>query len=283
MKSEFIYSIKVTTYLIKKELFTVKSAITLLLLAIFMFTLVEPIRNFVISIGIKTTPMISIFVFSDFTCQMLILIAFIFIISNAPFIDRFFPYVVSRTGARSFYIGTVLYLMLTAFFYVIFIVLLANLYLIGEETLVFSWGKIWGTIARTDAGELYGIQIGISDQIIGNYDAVRALVLSIFLEWLGLVWLSICACSFNATFKNKSGIIIASLFVFLDTMIYNSWSYYAYLLSPVSLINIESYTGMYNAYGITPIYAAAFFTVTLILFAIIFVKGSRLEKYNNRN
>lgn len=263
--------IKVALFLFKQELLTPKTGMILTVMIIYLYSNMEPIKMFADAVNVKVTPMSSIFLFSDFTCQTTILLGLLFLISNAPFRGGIFRYMVSRTGYKNWTIGTVLYLLLLTFLYVVFIVLMSNLSLWKTLDLHLEWGKIWGTLARTDAADSYGITFGINDYIIGKYNAGKAFLVSFILEWVCMFWLALCTYLLNAMFKKGVGIVASSLFIFLDTMIYNSWTPWAYRISPVTLANIASYTKSNLYYGITFLYAAGFFSISIVGFIFLVI------------
>ncbi|MCM1046295.1 MAG: hypothetical protein NC417_12370, partial [Candidatus Gastranaerophilales bacterium] len=81
------------------------------------------------------------------------------------------------------------------------------------------------------------------------------------LEWACVAWMGLVVYLFNT--------IVASLFVFLDVMIYNSWTPKAYLFSPVTLAQLKMMSGNNLSYGVSLGYAAVFFAVTITLFIVI--------------
>ena len=81
---------------------------------------------------------------------------------------------------------------------------------------------------------------------------------------------------------------MASFFVFLDVMIYNSWTPKAYLFSPVTLAQLKVMSGNNLSYGVSLKYAVVFFAVTITFFIVICLgqgtksKEMGTEKMNDR-
>ncbi len=139
-----------------------------------------------------------------------------------------------------------------------------------------EWGIIWGTLARTNAGMQFDVPFYVYDYIIGAFSPARATGISFLLEWACVTWLGFIVYVFNFITQKPVGIVIASLFVFLDVMIHNSWTPKAFLFSPLTLAQLKALSGNNISYGLTVEYAASFFAVTIILFILIcLLLGSR--------
>lgn len=261
--------IRAALFLLRQELFSYKSLAVMLVMAVYLYSNMEPIRNFSRAVGVKVTPMSSIFLFSDFTCQTTILLGLLCLISNAPFEGKIYRYAVSRAGYRNWTLGVLGYLLCTTFLYVVMVVLFSNLPLLSVMDFHMEWGKIWATLARTNAGMQFELNFNIEDYVIGNYEGNSAFWISFLLEWLCMFWLALCTYFFNMTIRKGAGIAVSGLFIFLDTMIYNAWTPWAYRFSPVTLTNLVSFTKSRIYYGISFQYAAVFFTVTIAVFVFL--------------
>lgn len=268
--------LKAALFLIRQELFTYKSLAVLIVIAVYLYTNAEPIKYFARAVEVPVTPMNAVFMFSDYTCQTTILLGLLFLISNAPFEGKVYRYAVSRAGYRSWTAGVVIYLLFITFVYMLVIEIFSNLPLVSEMDFRLEWGKIWATLARTNASQQFEINYNIENFIIGNYDGRSAFWLSFLLEWVCFFWLSLCTCFFNMLVKKGAGITASALFIFLDTMIYNAWTPWAYRFSPVTLANLASFTNSRLYYGISFQYAAVFYAITIVAFIIlIMIKMSK--------
>jgi hypothetical protein len=132
-----------------------------------------------------------------------------------------------------------------------------------------DWGIIWGTLARTNAGNQYGVPFTVFAYIVGVFSPVEATAISFLLEWACVAWMGLVVYLFNYITKKMTGILVASFFVFLDVMIYNSWTPKAYLFSPVTLAQLKVMSGNNLSYGVSLGYAVVFFAVTITLFIVI--------------
>jgi hypothetical protein len=109
----------------------------------------------------------------------------------------------------------------------------------------------------------------VSAYIVGVFSPVEATAISFLLEWACVAWMGLVVYLFNYITKKMTGILVASFFVFLDVMIYNSWTPKAYLFSPVTLAQLKVMSGNNLSYGVSLGYAVVFFAVTITLFIVI--------------
>lgn len=254
----------------KRQLFTKKTIFIYVIMGLFVYSNMEPVSLFCEAVSINATPMGFVFLTNDFIFQTTFLIGLLFLISDAPFRSSFYQYSVYRSGDKEWEIGTIASIAGLTLVYTLFLVLMSMAGLRGNINFSLSWGKIWGTFARTDAALQYDLSFQVNDYLIGKYTPQFALLGTIILEWISFFWISLCVYCFNRI-KKGAGILVAAIFIFLDTMIYNSWTPWAYRLSPITLAGLANYTKSRIYYGITLEYAARFYGITILLFCIIIV------------
>ena len=139
-----------------------------------------------------------------------------------------------------------------------------------------GWGKILGTLARTNAGSQYGLVFTVQDLLIGAYSPERAMLLSVLLEWACFVWLGLLIYLLNRHIRKMSGIFAAAVFVLLDLTIANELTPSAYHLSPITLAQLSAFSGMNARHGITLAYAVKFFAFGIaILIAVNLILSRR--------
>ena len=261
-------SIRVFCYQLKRELLTVRTKLLFLMVGIFIYSNIEPIVNFSKAVNIKVTPWAFSHLVNDFTCQPVFMIGLIFLLSNAPFRSDTYRYIVARSGKVEWEIGNLLYIFTMTFLYTSFMFLVSVISLGTRISISSNWGKIWGTLAKTDAGMQFSVKFIINDFIIGTYKPLLATLYSFILEWMCFLWLGYLIYLFNLFAKRAVGVIVAGVFILLDIMIYNSWVESAYLISPVTLAQLSTFTKGNLKYGLTLEYAFVFFLTGIMLFII---------------
>jgi hypothetical protein len=261
-------TLQVTLFQLRREILSKRTIVLFLIIGIFIYSNMEPVEFFCAAVGINATPLGFVHMINDFIFQTVFLLGIIFLLSSAPFRGDFYPYIVYRSGDKEWEIGNILYIIIITFLYTVFLVIMSIIGLKGRIDFVCEWGKIWGTLARTNAGSQFGVQFAVSDYIIGKYEALYAMIVSFLLEWTCFIWIGMCIYFFNSLTKKSIGVFLAGIFVFLDTMIYNSWTPWAYRFSPVTLSHLSAFTKGYVYYGITLQYAWRFFGITIIGFIV---------------
>ena len=221
------------------------------------------------AVGEKVSPWAFPHLMNDYICQMVFMVSAVFLFSTAPFEGKAHYYIVQRSGSFSWQLGNVMYIFASSFLFVGFIWGISVISLLSQTKYNDEWGIIWGTLARTNIGNQYGVPFTVFDYIVGVFSPIKATAISFLLEWACVAWMGLVVYLFNYITKKITGILVASLFVFLDVMIYNSWTPKAYLFSPVTLAQIRVMSGDNLSYGISLGYAVVFFAVTITLFIVI--------------
>ncbi len=264
------------------ELFCWRNMLVFAVMAVFISSNLEPIAAMVNALGIKATPTGFVHLMNDHTCLTILTIGIIFLYSNAPFRRESFSYIVYRSGKKNWEIGNVVYMCISSLMYTSFLFVVSVLSLIREtEFSLDGWGKIWGTLARTTASTEFNVKVVVNDYILGKYEPMEALVATFVLIWLCFFFFGLLIYLFNHFFKKGLGVILAGIFVFLDTMIYNSWTPWAYRFSPLTLVQLTTYTNYHKHYGLTLSYAWIFFGVSILImiFGIVLLSMRREQSY----
>lgn len=270
---------RVFCFQLKQELVQVRVRILFMILAVFIYSYLEPVANLAQAVGEKVSPWAFPHLMNDYICQMVFMVSAVFLFSTAPFEGKAHYYIVQRSGSFSWQLGNVLYILASSFLFVGFIWAFSVISLLSRTRFIGDWGIIWGTLARTNAGNQYDVPFTVFAYIVGAFSPVEATAISFLLEWTCVSWMGLVVYLFNYITKKMTGILVASLFVFLDVMIYNSWTPKAYLFSPVTLAQLKVMSGNNLSYGVSLKYAVVFFAVTIMFFiAICLGQGTKKAK-----
>lgn len=234
-----------------------------IVIAIFLYSYLEPVVLFSKAMNIPTTPWVFPHLINDFICQLAFMSGAIFLFCTAPFKGENYSYLIYRAGRTSWQIGNIAYIVVISIIYVGFIESISILSLLPHISFVNEWGKIWGTLAQTDAIVQYGIPFMVYTYIVGVFSPIEATGISLFLETACIIWIGLVVYLFNSISQKPIGTLVGTFFVFLDVVISNSWSAKAFLLSPVTLTQLKSLSGNNLRYGVTLNYAVSFFVLTI--------------------
>ncbi len=252
------------------------------LIGIYIYSTVEPIADFSKAVNIAATPWVFPHLTNDFICQMVFMAGAVILFCDAPFTDESYLYIVSRSGRTAWAGGHVLYILILSLLYVIYIAMVSVVPLIGHLQWSTEWGKILGTLAKTDAASQYALTFTVNGYLTVAFEPVKAMVLSFVLEWACSAWLGLLLYFFNTVTHKMIGTFLSVAFVLLDVMISNEWTPAAYVFSPLTLAQLSSLSGMNQRYGITLAYAAGFFIISLCMLVILCICSGHFEKWYQR-
>lgn len=281
--------IRIFCYRIKKETLCIRSFLLCIMLYVYIYTILQPIKEFVENVKVSPTVWIFPYMVNDYLTQLIFVIGGVFLFSTAPFEDEMKKYIEARTGRFSWNSGNILYIILMSFLYVIFLFFSSILFLLPHIQWSMEWGKVWNTIAKNGSiTRGYNFNLSISEYLMGVYSPLKATVMTIFLEWACMAWLGLMIYFFNNKYNKKIGNLIAAMIVLLDVMIYNAGSPWAYHFSPVTLSKLTTFVTYNIYYGVTLKYAVQFYAITIPIWIILIIlsgkwKGRKMfygRKYN---
>lgn len=276
--------LRVFFYQIKQEMLQIRVLLLFMILAIFICSYLAPVADFSKAAGERITPWAFPHLINDYICQIVFAVCVVFLFCTAPFQGNAHYYIIQRSGSFYWQVGNILYIIIMSFLFVSFIWIISVVSLIPRLEFSGEWKAIWGTLARTNAGIQFRVPFSVYDYIIGVFSPARAAGISFLLEWACAVWLGLLIYLFNFLTQKPVGVAIASLFVFLDVMINNSWTPKAYLFSPVTLAQLKALSGNNLAYGLTLEYAAEFFigTILLFIFLCLLLGSGKYRRWKNK-
>ncbi len=149
--------LRVFCFQLKQELVQVRVLILFMILAVFIYSYLEPVANLAQAVGEKVSPWAFPHLMNDYICQMVFMVSAVFLFSTAPFEGNAHYYIVQRSGSLSWQLGNVLYILASSFLFVGFIWVLSVISLLSRTKFSGGWGIIWGTLARTNAGNQYDV------------------------------------------------------------------------------------------------------------------------------
>lgn len=271
-------SIEVMKFQLLQAIFAPRIPLICGVVAIFIFGTVQPIGEFAHFMQVKVTPWAFPHVTNDYICQLVIMSGIVLIFCDAPFKGESYQYIVTRAGNMAWSFGMCLYIILLSLLFVLFILIISTVSLFPNIDFKLSWGKIWGTLARTSAGNDFRLPLIPNDYTIGAYTPCEALGCAFILEWLCCVWLGLFIYFLNSLTGKIIGAFGAAGFVFMDITTWNDWSRICFKVSPVTMAQIHNLAGPNSATGIDFSYAIYFFLISLALLVSLCILCPFLNK-----
>ena len=219
--------------------------LTAVLLCVYMIRL--PIYGK--EIGGTITPFMLPFIFTEQingngNLKVLIFFGFILLMSDTPSLQANRHIVVIRCGRKNWWLGECIYVLCTAFIYVMYISILSSLFTLPLCTSDGSWGTLPDRIARSDSlrsSLLPGIVMPKAQ--ISRITAAQAFIYAFSTFYLLSVFLGILILTLNLCTKSLGvGISVAAFLVLLDPVInymMDDFSWHLYLFSPVNWSSMD--------------------------------------------
>lgn len=234
--------------------------------------ILSPISKFSASVQEPVAPWIFPFLSSDYYVILIIMFGALLLFCNAPFIGPQTRFMLVRCGKTPWICGQVLYVLLASLVYVSLIHIISILLLLPDMQWTNTWGKIYYTLAASNAGQVYNVPLSFSYNIILAYSPIAATAISMCLTWLVCSFIGVLILALNL-FKRKSGVFIAAGFILLEVIALNS-AFSTTYFSPVSWCSLAclSITG-YSQYP-SVVYAFSVLLVSILglaLFSILII------------
>lgn len=243
--------------------------VVLIFIAVYLNSVIAPIRSFSSAIGHLCSPWLYPFLMADPTTLIYIMFGAIVIFSNAPFVDEQQPYVIMRTSKKRWFVGQICYICVVSVLYFLFIYLSSVLILIPRLGYSQNWGKIIGTVIRTDAAEQIGVfGLGLVSKILLTYTPFQALGWCFLLSCLLGILIGLSLFFFNMLFNKIVGTVILNAFVLLAAFVRDVANERVYFFSPFSWVNLGVIDVAGNSIMPPLIYAIACLLSLCILLAL---------------
>lgn len=258
-------------YQMKQSFTTPRIPILLLLVSTYIFATIQPVGDFSRDVQEAATIWSFPHITNDYVCQLVIMAAAVGLFCDAPFRSPAYWYVLPRTGNTAWAIGMCLYIVVFSFLYILLILFVGVLALLPNIQLGTGWGRIWGTLARTNAGNQFHLQLAVNDYIIGAYQPMKATVICFILAWACCTWLGLLSYCLNNFTGSNAGSVMSTGFVLLDIAVYNTWSYAYFRISPLTLAQLSQLVSKRSIYGVDLHYSIAFFAISIAVLTALCV------------
>lgn len=274
----FIKAGRISAYNMRMLTENIRIPVMIVIVFLFIVQNLSSVLLFSKSVDIPVTPYGFVFLVNDFTCQFVMIAGAVVIFSNAPFENDGHSYMLFRAGRLPWALGQVIYIFKMSTLYISSLAAATIIPFIGNLTFRAEWGKIWGTLAKTDEGSRFGLIFSIPESIIREYAPANVLLISILLEWACVVWLGLLIYFGNKITGKSLGTIVGIFFTLLDICIANDWLDSAYRFSPVSLAQINRYSGYALKYKINLAYGVRFFVFGILVLIVLCLLANYIDK-----
>lgn len=212
--------------------------------SILIVQLTDSIKGFSEMVQLSTTPWIFPFLMQQSYIQLLFLAGAVLLFCDAPFTDEGSPYELVRVGKIRWIIGKIIYIILLACIYTSSIIVLSVVLLIPRICFEWEWGKVLGTLAQTNAADVFGNSyIQLDYGIMIKYSPCEAMTYSFLIASCVCAIIGLLTMLLNMLLKKVPGAIGGMLIAALSYFQKNFSNLYTMsFFSPASWMDI----GMWN-------------------------------------
>ncbi len=200
--------------------------------------------------------------------RILAMFGVVFLFCNAPFMDDNQKFVFMRTKKKGWNRGTLFYIWLFSFFYIMLVWGSAIVPALPYIGLSDQWGTVIEKISIT--GELSGLIV--DDSMLVKYSVTGAGMLEFTLLWLSSVFLGVLIYLAGLLFSGKAGIVTGSLFILLDGIslcLPENLRVMLFYLSPISLQQIWCLDTNNSNYYPSPVYAVGYLAAVCLVISAV--------------
>lgn len=166
---------------------------------IFMFTDLKELRDFLSGAGVRATPFFFPFMTASPWLYMCMLAGIVPVMSEAPFYRKEQIFLILREGRSRWILGNMLYCLFFCILYTAMMIAISILALAGNLEIGTEWGKVWTTLAVTNASSEIAFSVPVSQYVIFSYTPVQALLLAALLNIQVNVFYSFFLWTLNLT------------------------------------------------------------------------------------
>jgi hypothetical protein len=208
------------------------------LAALWVHHMVSPLLAFSRMVDVKITPWAFPFFAGSWNSALVILLGVVLLFCDAPFAHEGTPYECVRAGRRSWVCAQILYVLMASAAYVLLLVGVSVLCLVPNMDWANEWGRVYNTLAQTNAGWEYSA-VAMSYKIILSYSPWAALLWTMLLLYLETVFVGLVMFAVNVVGKRVGSVVAGMVLAFLPafaSVVVVPWFYY---LAPTAWANLD--------------------------------------------
>lgn len=209
----------------------------LLLLIGYLNMMLSPVRDFCKTVEHPITPWVFPFLMAQPYSLLMILLGFILLLCDAPFIESEQPYIITRSGRILWTGGQIVYIVLTSALYFLTVVFLTIILLSPYTSLEGGWGKVINTFSQGNAAR-YGVVIPFDYTIVKTLSPAQAMLMEFFVCWLLGIVLGILMFCINLVISRSAGAIIAAGIAILPLFVRKT-NWRLHYVSPASWVSLS--------------------------------------------
>lgn len=263
MKAVHIYKL-----LMIRMITSSRSLWTLGIVLVYTYAFSFPILQLSQKLNITVSPFIMAFLINDQASHIVLLSGLLFALIVLDFQKELRQPLLMRSGYISYAVGYLLYLITIIILYEFIAILLSQLWILPVTNWQNDWGTGWRIICSDAVLYKYHITFIPNIHLMENYSAIEATAISIGFECLLMILLALLSCTMNTITRSISGSLVSMTIILSDMILYNMFPISFRKYSPVTLAMLSSYMEAEKRHGMTHIYAASYYAISLVVLIV---------------
>ena len=254
--------VKFQLKILHHRMFTLKTAI---LLGVLWNTEDMMLRQIVAlgkETGEKIIPAAYVFLQSSSGFLLIFFLEIMVFYIGVPFTTNDQLYVFLRSGKSKWYLNQVVYIVVSSLMILVTAFLFCVIRLMPILKFSWSWDRILGTLALTDAGQQFGIVVQVPYKILNRYEPAEAVIYSVLIGWGVICLIGMLMFSISLVWNRRVVIIIMTVMILLFGIqrYYPAWVRY---LVPLSWVQITELGVRYSEFAPTQKYVCTMLPIFL--------------------
>jgi hypothetical protein len=208
------------------------------LAALWIRELVGPVLRFSQAVDVRVTPWVFPFTEGFWYFPVVTMLLVVLLFCDAPFINPSTPYESIRSGRMRWILAQLAYVWVASLMFVLFWVLVSVVCLLPHIDFSNEWGRVFNTLAQTNAGSGDGI-IPISYAVIFRYSPLAAMGLAALLLYLQTVFVGLAMFAINLVAKRIGGVVAGFLLAFIPGVAQLVYVPTVYYFAPTAWANLN--------------------------------------------
>lgn len=160
------------------------------------------------------------FIMSTRIVRFVVILCYILLVCDCPFLFRQSMQVIIRSGRKAFYLGKIMYLAFLSILYFAFIAAAIPVMHLNNLSYSSDWGKVFGTIANGGIGNYMPYSINVSGLIVNQFLPIPSMCNAFLLSVMMGILIGLIICVSNSLFENKiAGTLLCGMFALLDFLL----------------------------------------------------------------
>lgn len=271
--------VKVCSYQLSLQRKELKTKILFLLLFLYIAGIMSPVREFAVTVGERIAPWGFSILLNDLVIPFVIYSLWCIMVCEAPFQNEGYLYFAGRAGKVNWIFGEILFLIVYSGIFVLTVAVFPVICVLPQTTITSSWGKVWTTLAYTDAAGQFSIPFQLPQSLMSDSTPLKAFLISLLLVWWVSFLLAMIIFMINWIFRTKIGVAVAWLFVFFDLTVYNIMDLQLGAYSLISLSKLSKLTGRPPNFSVqwTLLFLSVFTIGMMLLITVYTLKRKGIE------